>query len=119
MKSLLLFPLLLASCASPSGSASSDSPSGGSSREREDMERKLVGFQEKYDRFDENGDGYLSRSEVENGLINEDIEGIGSEEVPIIFAYYDTNRDGRISLAEINAGYEAGPDAALRARKAQ
>jgi Ca2+-binding EF-hand superfamily protein len=114
MKSLLLLlPVTLASC------ASSDSAGGGSNREREDMERKLIGFQEKYDRFDDNGDGYLTRSEVTAGIINEQIDGVTADDVPKIFAFYDTNGDGRISLAEINAGYAAGPDAALRAQRGQ
>ena len=109
MKYTPLFGLaLLASC------ASTESTSSGS--EREDMERKLIGFQEKYDRFDYNGDGYLTPTEVTNGIKNEGIEGVSTEDVSTIFDYYDTNKDGRISLAEINAAQERGPDAALRAR---
>ena len=113
---LLLATLLLASCASDSpGPASPSAPTSGSTRE--DMERKLIGFQEKYDRFDYNGDGDLTPKEVSDGLATEQIEGITRADVPKIFAYYDTNRNGRISLREINAAYQAGPDAALRAQE--
>lgn len=80
------------------------------------MERKLIAFQEKFDRFDDNGDGFLTRSEVSAGLINEQVEGVTTGEIPKIFTYYDTNGDNRISLKEVNKGYEAGPDAALRAQ---
>ena len=110
MKRLLILPFLLSACAAPSGTSSN------SGNEREDMERKLIAFQEKFDRFDDNGDGFLTRSEVSAGLINEQVEGITTAEVPKIFAFYDTNRDNRISLRETNAGYESGPDAALRAQ---
>jgi hypothetical protein len=121
MKSLLLFPLLLASCATPSGP--STGPSTGATpdhtshtdAERLAMQHKLIGFQEKYDRFDHDGDGYLTPNEISEGLTFEKVEGITPAEVPKIMAYYDTNRDGRISLSEINAGYEAGPESALRA----
>lgn len=102
-----LLPLLLASCAST-----------GSGSEREDMERKLIAFQEKYDRFDYNGDGYLVPGEVSSGLVSEQVEGISPADVPKIFVYYDTNRDGRISLQEINTAYAAGPEPALRAQGA-
>lgn len=119
---LLLGPLLLASCAAPSGSpsgSSSNPSSPGSDSERDEMGRKLITFQQSYDRFDDNGDGYLSRSEVANGLANDRVEGTTPDSVALIFAFYDTNKDGRISLAEINAGYEAGPDAALRLKAAR
>lgn len=109
MKPHLLAPLLLASCAA-------SGPGPGS--EKEDMERKLIAFQEKYDRFDYDGSGYLTPPEVSSGLVSEQVEGIGPEDVPRIFVYYDTNRDGRISLKEINTAQAAGAEAALRAQAA-
>ena len=83
------------------------------------MARKLITFQQRYDRLDNNGDGFLSRSEVAAGIANEKFEGATKDTVPLIFAFYDTNKDGLISLDEVNAGYDAGPEAALRLKAAR
>lgn len=82
------------------------------------MERKLIGFQQKFDRFDDNGDGYISRPELTAGITIENVDGITTSQVPKIFALYDRNGDNRISLPEVNAAAEAGPDAALRIQNA-
>lgn len=112
--SIFLLPtLLLASCGTPSG------PAGPSSSAQEEMAAKLITFQQRFDRYDDNGDGFLSRREVAAGLANDWGEELTPDSIPLIFAFYDTNRDNRISLAEINAGYEAGPEAALRLKVAQ
>ena len=111
--SIILLPILLAACGTPSG------PSGSSSSDHEEMAAKLITFQQRFDRYDDNGDGFLSRQEVATGLANDWGEELTPDSVPLVFAFYDTNRDNRISLAEINAGYEAGPEAALRIKLAR
>lgn len=111
--SIFLLPaLLLTACGTSSG------PTGSSGSAQEEMAAKLVTFQQRFDRYDDNGDGFLSRQEVAAGLANDWGEELTPDTVPFIFAFYDTNRDNRISLAEINAGYEAGPEAALRFKEA-
>lgn len=111
--SFLLPILLLVSCGTPSD------PGSPSSSAEEEMSAKLITFQQRFDRFDDNGDGFLSRREVTAGLTNDWGEELTPDTVPLIFAFYDTNGDNRISLAEINAGYEAGPEAALRLKEAR
>jgi len=113
-KLLLPLPFLLVSCAGPSHDNMADTDS-----ERDVMTRKLITFQQSYDRFDDNGDGYLSRSEVAAGMKNDAFEGVTEDSVSLIFAFYDTNHDDLISLDEINAGFDAGPDAALRLKAAR
>ncbi len=71
----------------------------------------MVGLLEKFDRFDYNGDGHLTRDEVRQGIGEAGVEGISEEEIAKAFEFYDTDRDGRISLAEANAGLARGPEA--------
>ena len=70
----------------------------------------MVGLLEKFDRFDYNGDGYLTRKEIQQGIEETGVEGISDEEINRAFAFYDQNGDGRISLAEANAGLVRGPE---------
>ena len=113
-KLLLPLPLLLVSCAGPPNDNMADTDS-----ERDVMARKLITFQQSFDRLDDNGDGYLTRSEVATGMANEKYEGVTNDSVPLIFAFYDTNKDNLISLDEVNAGFDAGPEAALRLKAAR
>ena len=90
--------LLLAACAqSPTSDAT--------------LERKMVGLLEKFDRFDYNGDGYLTKAEARQGIEEAGVEGVSEEEITKAWAFYDTDGDGRISLAEANAGRDRGPEA--------
>lgn len=62
------------------------------------VKRKMIGLLEKFDRWDYNGDGQLSQSELKDA---EDLSGISS---PEIIKFYDTSGNGRISLREAQAG---------------
>lgn len=74
----------------------------------EARQRQMFGLLEKFDRFDENGDGFLSRRELEAGA-----QQVGahftSAEFDRIMTNYDRNRDGRISLAEAQSRAAEGP----------
>jgi hypothetical protein len=65
---------------------------------KSDTERQLIGFIEKFDRWDYNGDGYLEMSELGETMAR---TGNPPERV---MAFYDVNGDGRISLAEAQGG---------------
>lgn len=58
------------------------------------VERQMVGLTEKFDRWDENGDGLLSISDLRQA---EQISGIPAEK---ILNFYDTSGDRMISLRE-------------------
>lgn len=62
------------------------------------VKRQMVGLLEKFDRWDHNGDGYLSMRELGEA---ERLSGLPADE---ILAFYDTGKDGRISLREAEAG---------------
>ncbi len=70
------------------------------------MQRQMVGLLEKFDRWDYNGDGLLSKKEVNDGIRS--LKGkpqqvnYTSDEV---MDFYDSNKDGKISLAEAQDGY--------------
>jgi hypothetical protein len=72
--------------------------------------RKMIGLEEKFDRFDFDGNGYLSERELRNGLQTVDVPEVTGDKVRTVIEFYDTNNDGRISLRETQAGRAAGPE---------
>lgn len=89
MKYLCLLPPLVASCAN-SPDPHSEAAHG----------RKLMALQEKFDRFDYNADGKLSRAEIEQGIKESGITGVGPNELDHLMEHYDVNKDGAISRWE-------------------
>lgn len=71
----------------------------------------MIGLLEKFDRWDYNGDGFLSASELKPA---EAKSGYSPER---ILGFYDTNHDGKISLKEAQAGVKR-PEEAERHAKA-
>jgi len=76
------------------------------------VERKMIGLLEKFDRWDLNGDGNLDRHELAPA---KELTGLTPAE---IIAFYDTGKDGKVSLSEAQAGY-ARSDEALEIIKAR
>ncbi len=62
------------------------------------VKRQMIGLLEKFDRWDYNGDGQLSLSELKEA---EEVSGFPAAD---ILSFYDSGKDGRISLAEAEAG---------------
>lgn len=85
-----LFPVLLAA----SSCAHSDPDSEAAHN------RKVMALQEKFDRFDYNADGKLTRAEIEQGLKESDVGGVTEEELDQAMQAYDVDRDGAISRWE-------------------
>lgn len=75
------------------------------------VERQMVGLLEKFDRWDYNGDGYLTASELKQA---EKISGLPPAR---IIGFYDTNHDGRISLREAQDGFSRTGEAERKARQ--
>lgn len=63
--------------------------------------RKLMGLQEKFDRFDYNADRELTRAELVQGLRESDTTGVTPEELDLLLEEYDVNNDGAISRWEV------------------
>ena len=62
------------------------------------VKRQMIGLLEKFDRWDYNGDGQLTLSELKEA---EELSGLSSAD---ILSFYDTGKNGRISFAEAEAG---------------
>ncbi len=74
-------------------------------------ERKMIGLLEKFDRWDEDGNGKLNHAELAHGLAGTDHQPAN------VLKFYDTNLDGSISLREAQAGYARADEAEAIIRK--
>jgi len=63
------------------------------------VERKMIGLLQKFDRWDDDGNGQLDREELTEGLAD---SGYSADAV---MEFYDTNRNGLISLKEAQVAY--------------
>lgn len=75
------------------------------------VKRQMIGLLEKFDRWDYNGDGQLTLSELEEA---EEMSGLPPAD---ILAFYDTSKNGRISLAEAEAGMSRIDEAKLTVKE--
>lgn len=64
--------------------------------------RKVMALLEKFDRFDYNADGHLTRAEIEQGVDESDVPGVNATEIDHAMEFYDVTGDGRISRWEAN-----------------
>ena len=68
------------------------------------VERQMVGLLQKFDLWDENGDGYLTEAEIVK------TKQAGREPSKVI-AFYDKDGDTRISLKEAQSGLSRSDEA--------
>lgn len=76
------------------------------------IQKQMIGLLEKFDRWDDDGSGDLDRSEIEHGINS--LKGKPQQvsyTADDVMAFYDTNRNGRITLAEAQAGYRRAHEA--------
>lgn len=73
----------------------------------ESMNQKVMALQEKFDRFDYNADGYLTRGEIVQGLEDADVEGVTKQEINLVMKHYDFNADGKISRVEVQRAIDS------------
>lgn len=88
MKQTLPLVLILAACAHHQAHT------------EEAHNRKVMALQEKFDRFDYNANGQLTRAEIVQGVRESDVSGVTSEELDLLMKHYDVNKDGAISRWE-------------------
>ncbi len=62
--------------------------------------RKVMALQEKFDRFDYDANGKVSRREAEQGIRESGVTGVSKEELDSMMKHYDVNNDGSISRWE-------------------
>ncbi|MGB6222739.1 EF-hand domain-containing protein [Haloferula sp.] len=102
-KSIYLIPLaLLTACSTPSPT------------DPEVVGRKMIGLQQKFDLIDTDGDGYLTREEIIAGFDDIGVVDQSPETVDAIIDFYDFNKDGKLTLREVQSGAVTGPEALIR-----
>ena len=84
-------------------------PSTPAAQEHEVRQRRMFGLLEKFDRYDYNGDGYMSRSELNELIKVQKIPDFTPAKLDKVMRAYDTNNDQRISLHEADKGANLGP----------
>lgn len=99
-----LTPALFAACVSCSTGPGPVTPT-------TPVERQMIGLLQKFDRWDENGDGYLTKSELGK---TEQITGHSATKV---LKFYDTDGDRRFSLKEAQDGLSRFDEAEAAARR--
>ena len=65
----------------------------------------MIGLLQKFDRWDENGDGYLTEDELVK------TKQLTGHTPAAVIAFYDTDGDGRISLKEAQNGLKRTDEA--------
>jgi Ca2+-binding EF-hand superfamily protein len=88
MKQLSLMPFLFAACAHQD--PHSEAAHG----------RKMMGLLEKFDRFDYDGNGSLTRKEIDLGIKEAAVVQLEPAEVDAMMKHYDVNKDGNITRWE-------------------
>jgi hypothetical protein len=103
MKKLLSVPVLIAfvSCSSGPGPVTPTTR----------VERQMIGLLEKFDRWDENGDGFLVAGELKQA------EKLSGHSPAKIIDFYDLNKDGKISLREAQRGFSRVDEAEIKAKQ--
>ena len=76
------------------------------------VQRQMIGLLQKFDRWDDNGDGELDQKEVSQG-----IRGLKGKPQQVnytskeVLEFYDTNKDGKVTLTEAQKGYSRSDEA--------
>lgn len=76
------------------------------------VERQMIGLLQKFDRWDDDGDGYLDQKELQDGING--LKGTSrqvSYQATDVIAFYDTNHDDKVSMSEAQAGYSRSAEA--------
>jgi Ca2+-binding EF-hand superfamily protein len=60
----------------------------------------MMGLLEKFDRFDYDGNGSLTRKEIDMGIKEASVVQLESAEVDAMMKHYDVNKDGNITRWE-------------------
>jgi hypothetical protein len=79
------------------------------------VERQMIGLLQKFDRWDDDGDGFLDSGELTQGI--DSLKGKPQQvtyTAADIIDFYDTNHDRKVSMMEAQAGYKRSAEAETR-----
>jgi Ca2+-binding EF-hand superfamily protein len=102
LRSLVFLAPVIVACLLPACAPSPESPAS--------RQLQMYGLIQKFDLYDENGDGYLTRADLGRGVRDAGTIRLTSEELDQVMKAYDGNGDGRISQREAQQGAERGPE---------
>ncbi len=82
------------------------------------IERQMIGLLEKFDRWDDDGDGQLDAAELNHGIASlrgkpQQVDYTSKQ----VIDFYDVNNDGKISMREAQAGYQRSSEAEKRLKQ--
>lgn len=60
----------------------------------------MMSLLEKFDRFDYDGNGSLTRKEIEQGIAEAGVAKVEKSELDAMMKHYDANKDGKITRWE-------------------
>lgn len=78
----------------------------------------MLGFLEKFDRWDDDGNGELDARELDHGI--KSLKGKTQQvnyTTPQVLEFFDTDRNGTISLREAQAGYQRADEVASQPKR--
>lgn len=107
-KHILLLAVLCGSCSPGLGPVVPKTP----------VERQMIGLLQKFDRWDDDGDGELNSSELNSGM--KSLQGKPqqvSHTAAEVLDFYDADSNGKISLGEAQAGYARSQEAESRSKR--
>jgi hypothetical protein len=76
------------------------------------VQRQMIGLLQKFDRWDDDGDGELDASELKHGINS--LKGKPQQvtyTAKDVIDFYDTDHNGKVSLSEAQAGYSRAAEA--------
>ena len=76
------------------------------------VQRQMIGLLQKFDRWDDNGDGELDATELKHGIHS--LQGKPQQvtyTAKDVIDFYDTDHNGKVSLTEAQAGYQRAAEA--------
>lgn len=78
----------------------------------------MIGLLQKFDRWDDDGDGELDSGELNHGIdsLRGKPQQVSYTSVEVL-AFYDTDHNGKISLGEAQAGYSRAQEAEARLKR--
>jgi hypothetical protein len=102
---ILLLAVLCSSCSPGLGPVVPKTP----------VERQMIGLLQKFDRWDDDGDGYLDCGEITRGI--DSLKGKPQQvtyTATEVIDFYDTNHDKKVSMMEAQAGFSRSAEAETR-----
>ena len=102
----VLLALLLVSACAPTPPKPAANPA--------EVEQKMIRLQENFSTHDTDGDDLLSHQELKTAMIKSGGRDVTDAKVDKVMDFYDSNKDGKISLREAQSGVVSGAEELIK-----